>query len=294
MLEFKVLELEDKPVFDRILSEDPPRISELTFTNLFMWRFKYRPLWTVHDACLLIILRGNGDSVIGLPPTGTGNKAVALDILWDAIVTRSDEPVISRVDSQFVENFVDTKRFRVNKDRDNSDYVYRAEDLIKLTGNRYHQKRNHVNKFLKSYRFEYQVLNDKLVKDFLGLQDSWCQLKDCESNEDLLAEDRAVFEALLHYKYLGLRGGAILIEDKVEAFTLGEKLSQDTAVIHVEKANPEIPGLYATINQQFCQHEWSEVTYVNRQQDLGVPGMRKAKTSYHPDHMVDKFTLIRR
>jgi hypothetical protein len=193
-----------------------------------------------------------------------------------------------------VENFVDTKRFRVSKDRNNSDYVYRAEDLIKLTGNRYHQKRNHVNKFLKSYRFEYQVLNDKLVRDFLDLQDSWCQLKDCESNEDLMAEDRAVFEALLHYKYLGLRGGAILIEDKVEAFTLGEKLSQDTAVIHVEKANPDIPGLYAMINQQFCQHEWSEVTYVNRQQDLGVPGMRKAKKSYHPDHMVDKFTLVRR
>lgn len=294
MLEFKVLELEDKPVFDRMLSDDPPRISELTFTNLFMWRFKYRPLWAVHDACLLIILHGNGDSVIGLPPAGTGNKAIALDILWDAIASRSDEPAISRVDSQFVENFVDTKRFRVSKDRDNSDYVYRTEDLIKLTGNRYHQKRNHVNKFLKNYRFEYQVLNDKLVRDFLDLQDSWCQLKDCESNEDLMAEDRAVFEALLHYKYLGFRGGAILIEDKVEAFTLGEKLSQDTAVIHVEKANPEIPGLYATINQQFCQHEWSEVTFVNRQQDLGVPGMRKAKKSYHPDHMVDKYTLVRR
>jgi hypothetical protein len=291
VLQFKDLQLEDKNVIDGFLGQDPPRISELTFTNLFMWRLKYRPVWAVHTDCLLIILHSEDGSSFGLQPVGTGDKAEALDALATAISRASSEVVISRVDETFVENFVDRRRYQARADRDNSDYVYLANDLIALSGNRFHKKKNHLNKFLKTYSFEYRSLDRQVVRSCLDLQNNWCQLKNCESNDALQKEDRAVYEALNHHAELGFSGGAILIDGKVDAFSLGEKLNADTAVIHVEKANPEIPDLYAAINQQFCQNEWSDVTYINRQQDLGVPGIRKAKKSYHPDHMVAKFVV---
>jgi hypothetical protein len=177
-------------------------------------------------------------------------------------------------------------------DRDNSDYVYLAKDLISLSGNKYHRKKNHLNQFIKNYAFEYHPLNADLVKRVLGMQEAWCQIRECVAKPDLLAEDFAVREALTGYEELGYHGGTILINSVVEAFALGEALNGDTAVIHIEKANPEILGLYAAINQLFCLNAWSEVTYINREQDMGVEGLRKAKESYYPHHMVNKYTLI--
>jgi uncharacterized protein len=148
-----------------------------------------------------------------------------------------------------------------------------------------------VYKFLKSYDFEYKTLDEDLIQCFLNLQEDWCELKDCLETPDLFDENLAVYEALIHYEELRFQGGAILIDSKVEAFSLGERLNPETAVIHIEKANPAIPGLYAAINQLFCKHSWGDMKYVNREQDLGLDGLRQAKMSYNPHHLVEKFTL---
>jgi hypothetical protein len=108
---------------------------------------------------------------------------------------------------------------------------------------------------------------------------------------NLLDEWEAVREALKHFSSLRIEGGVILIDDKVGAFALGELLNRQTAVVHIEKANPQIPELYAVINQQFCERSWQNVTYVNREQDLGETGLRKAKLSYHPAHLEEKFQI---
>jgi len=134
-------------------------------------------------------------------------------------------------------------------------------------------------------------LKDEHLNDCLGLAETWCQLRRCEEDLNLLGEWKAVREAFAHLGTLKIQGGVILIEDKVEAFALGELLNDQTAVVHIEKANPEIPRLYAVINQQFCENNWHDVTYVNREQDLGEPGLRKAKLSYHPEHLVEKFRI---
>ncbi len=117
-----------------------------------------------------------------------------------------------------------------------------AKDLISLSGNKYHRKKNHLNQFIKNFAFEYHPLNADLVKRVLGMQEAWCQIRECVEKPDLLAEDFAVREALTCYEELGYQGGAILINSVVEAFSLGEPLNEDTAVIHIEKANPEIRG----------------------------------------------------
>lgn len=292
MLEFKPIELSDRDSFREHLAADQPKASELTFTNLFMWRHRYCPAWSQHAGCLLIVFRPKEGEPFGLQPVGAGDKKEALKALTAHLKELSPEPRVSRVCKGFVENFVDANGYEIQADRDNSDYVYLSKNLIKLPGNRYHRKKNHVNRFVKDNTFEYRSLDREVVNKFLDLQEDWCELKDCLDSPDLFDEDRAIYEALTNYEKLGFKGGAILIDSKVEAFSLGELLNHETAVIHVEKANPLITGLYAAINQMFCEREWAHVKYVNREQDLGLENLRKAKESYYPDHMVDKFTLI--
>jgi hypothetical protein len=294
MKDFTSIRLEDKAPISDILSQDPPQVSELTFTNLYMWRCRYRPLWRIRNNVLLVIFQPPDQEPFALPPAGSGDKAEAGEYLLDGLREISGEPRICRAPSSFVETAVDMDRYHVVPDPDNSDYVYHAQDLITLSGNKYHSKKNHVNKFVKQYDYEYRSLDYELVEACLDLQEDWCELRDCESKPGLFQENMAIYEALHHVRELGFTGGAILLESKVEAFSFGEMLNPETAVIHAEKANPEIPGLYAAINQFFCQDAWAEVTYVNREQDLGVTGIRKAKQSYHPHHMVDKFTITKK
>jgi hypothetical protein len=292
MTEFKPIEIQDKPLFDEFLRKDPPRISELTFTNLFIWRHHYQPAWLEWNDCILIIFRPQKGPTYGLSPFGPGDKKSALDVLCKEIAKQTADVRIGRVGEEFVTNHVDPAKYAVVNDRDNSDYVYLAKDLINLSGNKYHRKKNHLNQFIKNHAFEYHPLNKELVRRVLGMQEAWCQIRECVVKPDLLAEDFAVHEALTYFEELGYQGGAILINSEVEAFALGEPLNADTAVIHIEKANPDILGLYAAINQLFCLNAWSKVTYINREQDMGVEGLRKAKESYYPHHMVNKYTLM--
>ena len=292
MNDFKPIEIKDKKTFDRFFHLDPPEISEYTFTNLFIWRHRYRPVWCVKDDCLLIIFRPSHKNPYGLPPTGPGDKGKALETLCEELRRISPEGRIRRAGEGFVKQHVDRKRYECVLDRDNSDYVYLTRDLIQLSGNKYHRKKNHLNQFTKTHAFEYRELTLELVECFLEMQEGWCQLRECIEKPDLLAEDYAIREGLTRFEELEYQGGAILMNSRVEAFSIGEPLNGDTAVIHVEKANPDIPGLYAAINQLFCSNAWSHLSYVNREQDMGVDGLRKAKESYYPHHMVNKYTLI--
>ena len=289
--DFRPVEIGHKEIFSRFFREDPPRISELTFTNLFIWSHRYHPIWSQRENCLLIILRPDGVAPFGLPPVGRGDKGRALDIMMDELGRLTNDTKICRVSEEFLERHVNRERYEVELDIDNSDYVYSARDLIRLSGRKYHRKKNHLNRFLREYRFEYRNLDMELVECFLDMQEKWCQMKECVEKPELLSEDFAIHRALTYFEELDFKGGAIQIDSRIEAFSLGEPLNDNTAVIHIEKANPEIPGLYTAINQFFCSNACSGMEYINREQDLGLEGLRKAKESYYPHHMVKKYTI---
>lgn len=289
--DFKPIALEDRVTFSRHFQEDPPQTSELTFTNLFVWRHRYHPSWALAHDCLLIILQPEDAQPFGLPPAGSGDKGAALNSLVQVLGEMTDDMQVCRVPEAFVENHLDRGIYDARLDEDNSDYVYLAENLINLSGNKFHRKKNHLNRFLKNYEFEYRPMDAALVKDFMELQEAWCQMRECVENPALLSEDYAIREALREFGELDYRGGAIVIDSRVEAFSLGELLNEKTAVIHFEKANPDIPGLYAAINNLFCKNAWSKMEYINREQDLGIPGLRKAKRSYNPHHMSNKYIV---
>ena len=292
-LDFKPVDIRDKEIFTRYFKSDPPEISELTFTNLFMWQSLYHPVWTERDNVLLIVLRPEGSSPFGLQPVGPGNRSDALSILLDYLDEQTQKPVIRRAGEKFISETVNKSRYICIRDRANDDYVYSTADLIKLSGRKYHRKKNHLNQFIKSFRYEYRKLDMELVECFMDMQEEWCRMKECVEIPNLLSEDYAVRRALTHFEELDYEGGAIMIEGKIEAFSLGERLNRDTAVIHIEKANPDIPGLYAAINQMFLSNAWAKIEYINREQDLGIEGLRAAKESYLPHHMINKYIIQR-
>ncbi len=291
MKDFTALDIEHRDIFKRFFRLDPPLISEYTFTNLFMWRQRYKPRWRVRRDCLLLVMEPEPGCPFGLPPAGLGDKREALEFLAQELLRRTSPARICRVPEGVVASHADPERFEIQADRDNSDYVYSSIALAQLSGRKYHKKKNQLNKFIKAFSYDYRELDRDLVGSLLDMQAEWCGLRDCEADATLRDEDSAIRQALMHREQLGFSGAAVLIDGRVEAFSLGEPLNPETAVIHIEKANPLIPGLYAAINQLFCANAWPHTRYINREQDLGIEGLRRAKESYHPEHLVLKYTL---
>ena len=278
--DFKPISLTDREQISSFLHQNPPVTSELTFTNVFMWRHRYKFQWCLGEDSLLIIGVIDSGEYFALPPVGQNDLTLPVRQLLDYLRRFTSTPEIHRVPETSAQRYAEALSLEVEEDQANSDYVYRTKSLINLSGRKYHRKRNHLNQFR--------------IKDCLELEEQWCRLRNCLENPALFNEEQAIREALLHYDELNCQGALILVDDKAVAFSLGESLNPDTAVIHIEKANPEYPGSYAVINQEFCQHAWKDFTYINREQDLGEPSLRQAKLSYYPDHMSNKVILRER
>ena len=289
--QFKGLTREDKPLFDQLFTRFPPLISEFTFTNLFIWRHAYQPQIS-RFRNFLCLLSEQGKNSFFFPPIGGGDVIECLQRLLQYLGSKDIPPKIARVPEAMVAR-IDGKAsgMNVELDRNQCDYIYRVQDLVELKGRKYHRKRNHIKQFQEKYSYEYIRLSPEWVPQCLQLQTEWCDLRNCEANVGLHNESLATKEAFTHFEEIGVKGGAILINGKVEAFTLGDPLNPETIVIHVEKANPAYEGLYPTINQAFLEQEGAGFTYVNREQDLGEEGLRKAKESYFPHQMVNKYTI---
>jgi hypothetical protein len=281
--EFKPVGLEDKPVFDEWLARDPSPVCELDFANIFIWRSSEHPRWTVLDGSLCVLVEPDFEPPYFLPPIGGERVPEAI-----AACLRH-APRLSRVPEEFVRRYGDG--FRVEEDPANFDYLYLVQDLIELKGKRYDGKRNRVRKFESTFAHEYHPLTRAEVPGCLRLLEDWFEEK---GNGDLYmrGQKQAIVEALAAFEALGLRGGIVKVGGRVEAFSLGGRLTADTAVIPIEIANPGLVGLAQWINREFVRREWSEFRLVNREQDRGVEGLRRAKLSYQPAGLVKKSNLF--
>ena len=292
--EFVPLSLEHKETIDSLLARVVPVISEHTFTNLFIWRRHYGYRISGFEDGVLLLVEPPEEEPFFMPPMGFADPYNAVKACLGYLEERGSSKGVHRMEQTVADKFLrkdDT--LILEPDRDNFDYVYLTKDLIDLAGRKYHRKKNHLNKFLKNFSFEYRNLTPDLLDDCFQLIEEWCILKNCEESPSLAGEAQAIQEALNNMETLSFKGGALLVEGRLEAFSLAEPLNPNTAVIHIEKANGDIQGIYAAINQQFLEHEWSSFEFVNREQDLGQEGLRKAKESYLPDHYVKKCTVRR-
>lgn len=290
---FKSLELNDRAYIHDIIRKYEPTLSEMTFTNLFIWREYYKFRWSLFGGSLLVVSLRGANGTYALQPIGSceSHDAVMNLLEWIRDEAGEKNPTIQRADRRCISELENSDGLHIEPMREHFDYVYRKRDLMELEGSKYRSKRNHINQLLRQYTFRYDLLEERYIEDCLDLQEKWCQLNRCEDDLDLLGEDEAVREVLTHFGALGVDGAVIVIDGKVKAFTVGERLNTNTYVIHIEKADPDITGLYQLINQQYCKKMAPHIEFINREQDLGIEGLRTAKLSYHPDHLIEKFRI---
>ncbi len=291
--EIKNINLEDKPLFDSYFNEYNCMNSEYTFTNMFMWRKSYNIRYALIDGMLCIFSHHDGSPETVNFPLGNGDIKAVIEKLISYFKSIGQRPLIriycDREIDVLNEFFPD--RFILTEDRNSSDYVYKVSDLIELPGSRYHSKRNHINQFLAKYpSYEYHRVTESHIPLCFEMFEKWC-----DSKEGLItgiAEQRQAVKLLIdNLDYLEVTGGCITVDNELVAFSFGEVLSKKNsiAVIHLEHADIDFQGSFPMINQQFLEHEWSSLTYVNREEDMGIPGLRRAKKSYKPCLMVKKY-----
>ncbi len=297
MLDFKRIELSDKTWIEPLLAMGNQRGSEYTFSNNFIYRKIYgieiarvNQYYVVHSS-----RQDETHKPSYLFPSGSGDiKPVIEELRRDA--DRRGEPfrmhAITKENRALLEmQFPDT--FVFTETRDSFDYIYESEAFITLAGKKLHSKRNFINRFQTEHEgaWSYEAITSDNIDECWKMNVRWCEQYGCGDDPDLAEEACAVRNCFNNFQALGLSGGLLRLNGEVIAFTMGRPLNSDTFIVHIEKAFHEIAGAYPMINQQFVSHNCEKFQYVNREDDVGDEGLRKAKLSYKPAILLEKFAL---
>lgn len=282
-LQFEPIQLERQQDYTKLLARCPQVASDYSFFNLWAWAEDYGLQWAWDDE--LIWIKQTYPETVLWAPVGS----------WETVDWKKRFGSDHSSQLRFVrvpETLADLWRKAMGElaviaeERGHWDYLYQIVNLIELKGNRYHKKKNLLNQFKKKYDYVYVPLESELVGLAIGMQTDWCTWRDCESSDILSAENRAIYKILQQWDRLaGTIGGAIMVDQKMVAYTVAETLTNDTVLIHFEKGDTAYKGVYQAINQMFLENSAADYRYVNREQDLNDEGLRKAKLSYLPEFL---------
>jgi hypothetical protein len=294
MIPFKDLTLGDKETITNYTMNSNRRNCDLSFSNLCSWRFLYNTRFAEIDGFLVLKFRA-GEKPAHMMPVGEGDlKKVIMTLEENAREEEEDFRMLGITPDMKEEiEAVMPGKFMFTANRNYADYIYLRTDLANLTGKKFQSKRNHINRFGKMYSYEYVPLSPEHIRECLRLEAEWCKTNHCEEQEGMLNERCAIIYALTHFEELGLSGGLLRVDGKIVAFTFGMPINGDTFGVHVEKAHTDFDGAYAVINCAFANHIPEQYTYVNREEDLGIEGLRKAKLSYQPVIILEKLEARR-
>ena len=284
-------QLKQQGAYRRLLSGCPGITSDYSFLNLWGWAEEYGLQWAWQDD--LVWIRQQRPQPCLWAPIGAWHQ-----IDWRKRIQRvfSTAPeTFIRVPEPLAGILKDALGASVtcHNTRSHWDYLYRTDDLADLSGNRFHKKKNLVNQFVKRYDFQFIRLGPKFANEAMAMQEDWCLWRDCESIEALAAENRVIRRVFDQWHALaGIMGGGLVVDGRLVAYTIGEALEKRHLIIHFEKGNTDYKGVYQAINQLFVQSVRSDFDTVNREQDLGDEGLRKAKMSYQPVGFLEKYDLV--
>lgn len=292
-IQFKSPSMEDKELIRNYLNQINYKNCELTFSNVLLWSPFYGTKFAIVDD-MLVFMSGEERSFF-FPLGNKDVKKTILSLMEYCKEEKIEFKMYGIAEEMFeVLSEVLPDTFEIEYNRDYADYVYLTENLRNLSGKKYHGKKNHINKFMATYDWVYEELNDSNARECCQMIIKWAEQAEeagqtIEKGKDGKAEEiNVALRALALRKELGLKGGLIRVDGKVVACTLGEAINSETYVIHIEKALGEIQGAYTMINQQFLEHTAKEYKYVNREEDMGIEGLRKAKLSYKPEIILQK------
>ena len=296
---FRDIDMESRellnPYFDLVDYE----ACEYCFNTLYMWQHLYKTGYYIGDGFAVIVAEYEGNTFSILPLAKKEDMPRVIKFVIDYFEKEQKKIYFRGITKEVVdylkENYPD--KFDYTEERYLFDYVYDGDSMRELKGRKNVKKRNHINYFLKEYegRFEYRLLDENDFDACLKLVEEWTSNKEENGQVDEEMEEELIGIKKLFNSFPVIKDklkiAGIFIDGKLEAFTMGEYLNPNMALIHIEKANPSIRGLYPYINQQFLVKEFSDVEFVNREEDLGIEGLRKAKLSYHPVKFVEKYTV---
>jgi hypothetical protein len=288
--DFAQLSLAHGDAIEQLFLDAQPEVSELSYPELFAWRGVRNTQVSEIDGGLCAYLLRHGKRCF-IPPVGAKDPVNAMHRMLTWVREQGEEGLVYALTDVQARQAETSGLFVAEEDPDNADYVYRAQDLIDLPGHKFDGKRNHINYFLRNNEFSFSRLRPEDLAEVIDFENRWYSQRHRTELPGLAAENQAVHELLHNYRDLPVEGAVIRIGGRIEAFTVSGELNRDTAVVIAEKANPEVRGLYQAINQMYCERVLSRFTWVNREQDAGDLGLRRAKLSYNPHHMVSKYRV---
>ncbi len=297
---FKPITMDDQTLFETIFAAVKPIASELTFPYLYMWKRDYNLSYTIAEDHLCMVSQSRIYPPFAFCPIPIrGERDInkfkrALETVETYFREKGFELLFGRVEETRLDDLrtVYGNRMEIEFLESASDYMYHASDLINLAGKKFSSKRNHINQFLRLYgEYEYVPVDETNLLECRRVLDEWCDKNETECVHPDNCERLACYELLDNWSKLKLKGALIKVNGRFEALTVGELLNPETAAIRIEKGNSEIHGIYTVINRDFCAHEWSHIKYINREEDMGIEGLRKSKLSYNPAFMVNKFLV---
>jgi hypothetical protein len=290
--DFTPLEREHKDLLDSACAAARPDISEATFAYQWIWHPRTRCRLSRLGGSLLIMLdSASGQGTFLLSPI-TADCAEAAEAATSALNGGVAAEVVARVPEPVVNLLRGDPALSIAEQRDRADYVHVAEELRELPGPRFHAKRNHIRRFWAACpEARYLQMDRRLAELCIGFCRDWLATHPKRDVPGLQREVEATLAMLTDREWLGLRGGVLAAQERVLAFALGEPLNGGTFVVRVEKADTSVPGAYQAINQEFARHAAAGFEWINREQDLGMAGLRRAKQSYYPHHLVRKYEI---
>lgn len=290
MVQFKSLSFSDREWVTRRMLEDDRQACEYTFANNYLWSDIYGVEMAKEQGCLIFKFQSGGKRCYTIP-IGAGNRKGAMDALLDMERRQENRLVLGTLVQRDLDWLAEhyNGQYEVETNRDDYDYVYTTEKLSTLSGRKLHGKRNHIARFKDDSSWRYRAMMPEDAGECLRFLDLWKEAEAENWNEEMENELHINRKALRNLADLVLDGGMLYKGGKLVAFSIGEPLNSDTYVVHIEKAIAGIQGAYQMINQQFVLHNCQDYKYVNREEDTGDEGLRKAKLSYYPEILVEKY-----
>ncbi len=297
ILSFKCLTLEDKEIIEKYIDKSKLDSYEYLFSSLYMWRKLNNIKYAVIDDVLIIEKNEEGKGTFYAQLFGY-NKDNLTNII-DELIKRNLEftdrdYLFGDVGDEFVDDLKKYTDFSIDlvEDIDDSEYIYNTQDLIELKGKKYHSKKNHVNSFLKTYSYDIKTINNENVKsNCMDLLHKWHEEVAVTVDKEMLMEIDAIKDLFRELHFFDLNSIAIYVDGDLAGFAVGEKVNDKMALIHVERGEIAYKGIYAFLNKQFLVESFQDTEFVNRQEDTGNEGLRKAKKSYHPEKMIKKYLV---
>lgn len=291
MIEFHKVKISDADFIHEKLNQMKIHGCEHCFGNIFSYSAKLKI--EIADAYGCLVVKCTGKHYVSyMFPCGDGDKKAALEFIIEDAQNGQVEAYLTSMSKEesllFSQAFGD--RFTSYANRDAFDYVYLREDLVSLKGKKYQSKRNHISYFEKNNNWSYEEITKDNIESCLQMSRKWLENQaDSEFYHDLLNEFEIIKCIFENYDKLGYIGAVLKIDGEVVAYTMGEPLSDDTFCTHIEKAYSFVRGAYPAINRYFAQNSLNDYTYINREDDVGAENLRKAKLSYHPAFLLEKY-----